>query len=241
MDRLDRVAGFRVRYKKEGTPDFSHRLRNLREFLIAHNEARYGIGAVAPQGAVGEVPSADEERKLQERIDGIIDTAIHRAKDMLAFHGARATTTEWINELRQICWDRIYLPGKETLEGLSQVERSILDLQAGEAWHAGRHIELADFLRFFRFPLPEEGTPLHLKIEYVQNLWDLANRTMGGSHSTRNINIFPRRVIIQAVEPINLTSRLPAYHQDRKAAIQSAMDDLLRAYLDCIEAANKAD
>jgi hypothetical protein len=241
MDRLDRAAGFRDRYKTEGTPGFSRRLWNLREFLIARNEARYGIGAAARPGTGDEVSSPDEERELQERIDGIIDAAIGRAKDILAFHGERTTATEWINELRQICWDRIYLPGKETLKGLSQVERSILDLQAGEAWHAGRHIELADFLRFFRFPLPEEGTPLHLKIEYVQNLWDLANRTMGGSYSTRNINIFPRRVIIQAAEPIDLTSRLPAYHQDRKAAIQSAMDDLLRAYLGCIEEANKVD
>jgi hypothetical protein len=133
------------------------------------------------------------------------------------------------------------LPGRETLEGLPQVERSLLDLQAGEAWHAGRHIELADFLRFFRSPLPEEETPLHLKIEYAQNLWDLANRTMGGSYSTRNINIFPRRVIIQAAKPISLTDRLPGYRRDRKAAIQSAMDELLTAYLGCIEEVNKAD
>jgi 1-acyl-sn-glycerol-3-phosphate acyltransferase len=239
MDRLDRATGFRQRYKKEGEPDFSRRLWNLREFLIAQNEARYGIGVAARTGA--GVSSPDEERKLQERIDGIVDSAINRAKELLAFIGARTNITDWINELRQICWDRIYLPGRETLEDLSQVERSLLDLQAGEAWHAGRHIELADFLRFFRFSLPKEETPLHLKIEYAQNLWDLANRTMGGSYSTRNINIFPRRVIIQTAEPINLTSRLPAYHQDRKAAIQSAMDDLRRAYLDCIEKANQAD
>jgi 1-acyl-sn-glycerol-3-phosphate acyltransferase len=241
MDRLDRITGFRRRYKKEGKPGFSRRLWNIREFLIAQNEERYGIETAAGPGAEDEVSSPDGEQKFQERIDGIIDAAINRAKAILAFNGAKTNITEWINDFRQICWDRIYLPGRETLDDLSQVERSLLDLQAGEAWHAGRHIELADFLRFFHFPLPEEETPLHLKIEYVQNLWDLANRTMGGSYSTRNINIFPRRVIIQAAEPINLTNRLPAYHQDRKAAIQSAMDDLQKAYLECIEEANKTD
>jgi hypothetical protein len=164
-----------------------------------------------------------------------------RAKKILGIYTPFSNITEGINELRQICWDRIYLPGRESLQGLPQVERSLLDLQAGEAWHAGRHIELADFLRFFRSPLPEEETPLHLKIEYAQNLWDLANRTMGGSYSTRNINIFPRRVIIQAAEPISLTDRLPDYRQDRKAAIQSTMDELLQAYLGCIEEVNKAD
>ena len=241
MDRLDRATGFRERYKKEGKPDFSHRLRNLREYLIARNEDRYGLGAAARPDPGGEVSSCDGERNLQARINGIVDAAISRAKKLLGFNGLGSNTADWINELRQICWDRIYLPDKETLEGLSRVERSLLDLRAGEAWHAGRHLELADFLRFFRSPLPEEETPLHLKIEYAQNLWDLANRTMGGSYSTRNINIFPRRVIIQAAEPINLTDRLPGYYQDRKAAIQSAMDDLLTAYLDCIAEANKAD
>jgi 1-acyl-sn-glycerol-3-phosphate acyltransferase len=241
MDRLDRVTGFRERYKKEGEPDFSRRLWNLREHLIAHNETRYGIKAAVQLNPQGNASPSGENRDLQERIDGVVDAAIGRAKNILGVNGSGASIADRINELRQICWDRIYLPDKETLKGLSRVERSLLDLRAGEAWHAGRHIELADFLRFFRSPLPEEETPLHLKIEYAQNLWDLANRTMGGSYSTRNINIFPRRVIIQAAEPINLTDRLPVYRQDRKAAIQSAMDDLLKAYLNCIEEANKAD
>jgi 1-acyl-sn-glycerol-3-phosphate acyltransferase len=234
MNRLDRATGFRERYQKEGRPGFSDRLRNLLEYLIAQNEERYGLpgGEASPQG---------EKRELRERIGSIIHAAMHRAKGMLGIAMLSSNDTDWINELRQICWDRIYLPGRETLEGLSQVERSLLDIQAGEAWHAGRHIELADFLQFFCSPLPEEEAPLHHKIEYAQNLWDLANRTMGGSYSTRNINIFPRRVIIQTAEPINLTDRLPAYRQDRKAAIDAATEDLRLAYLRCIEEANKAD
>jgi hypothetical protein len=234
MNRLDRAAGFRDHYKKEGMPGFSARLRNVRECLVTRNEARYGLpmGEVSPQG---------DKRDMEERIGSVIQASLDRAKTILGISAPPSDITHWIYELRQICWDRIYLPGRETLEGLSRVERSLLDIQAGEAWHAGRHLELADFLRYFRSPLPEEETPLHQKIEYVQNLWDLANRTMGGSYSTRNINIFPRRVIIQATEPINLTDRLPAYRRDRKAAINSAMDDMLQAYLRCIEEANKAD
>jgi hypothetical protein len=42
-------------------------------------------------------------------------------------------------------------------------------------------------------------------------------------------------------EPINLTDRLPGYRPDRKVAIQSAMDELLAAYLGCIEEVNKGD
>jgi 1-acyl-sn-glycerol-3-phosphate acyltransferase len=241
VDRLDRAAGFRERYKKEGKPDFFRRLWNLREYLIVQNEARYGIRGAAQLYPGDDVFLRDEEQNLQERIDRVINAALDRAKKILGINGLGTNITDWINELRQICWDCIYLPGRETLKGLPGVERSLLDLRAGEAWHAGRHIELADFLRFFRSPLPKEETPLHVKIEYAQNLWDLANRTMGGSYSTRNINIFPRRVIIQAAEPINLTDRLSEFHQNKRAAIQSAMEDLLKAYLGCIEEANKAD
>ncbi|WP_232616826.1 acyltransferase [Treponema primitia] len=228
MKRLDRFTGYRDRYKKDGLPDFTLRLRNCRDYLITQNEIRYGL-------------PLDEKRDISERMNCIMEAALDKAEKILGISPAADGIMNRVYNIRQISWDRIYLPGQESLDGLSQVERSLLDLRAGEAWYAGRHGELVDFLWYFRSPIPEEESPLHLKIEYAQNLWDLANRTMGGSYATRNINIYPRRVIIQAAEPINLTDRLPEYNRDRKSAIQSAMDDLLKAYMGCIEEVNKAD
>jgi 1-acyl-sn-glycerol-3-phosphate acyltransferase len=227
LKRLDSATGFRGRYKKEGEPAFTLRLRNCRDYLIAQNELRYGIPA--------------DETDMPERLQRIVAAALDRAEQILGITTAADDSIARLNHTRQVCWDRIYLPDRETLEGLSPVERSRLDLRAGEAWYAGRHIDLVDFLWYFRSPLPEDATPLHLKIEYAQNLWILANRTMGGSYAARNINIFPRRVIIQAAEPINLTDRLPEYYRDRKAATRSAMDNLLQAYLTCIEEVNKTE
>lgn len=121
------------------------------------------------------------------------------------------------------------------------MERSVADLRAGEAWHAGRHLELVDFVWYFRGPLPTEETPHHLKIEYIQNLWDFANRTMGGAYSNRVKYIYPRRVIIQTGAPLNLSERLPDYHRDRKGTINQTMSDLKDAYLRCIEAVRESD
>jgi hypothetical protein len=135
-------------------------------------------------------------------------------------------------QLRQICWDRLILPGMESLDHLSGVQRSAADLAAGEAWYAGRHLELVDFSWYFRQPLPEEGAPLHQKIEYVQNLWDFASRTMGGAFTERK-RVCPRKVIIRAAPPINLSARLSDYKNDRKSAVDAAMADLMKAYRGC--------
>jgi alpha-D-ribose 1-methylphosphonate 5-triphosphate synthase subunit PhnL len=108
-----------------------------------------------------------------------------------------------------------------------------MDLGAGEAWYIARHQELADFCWYFRRPLPAEDAALHSRIEYVQNLWDFANRTIGGAISGR-VNISPQKVIIQAGDIINLSDRLPHYKADKKAAVAASIADLEKAYLDCI-------
>jgi hypothetical protein len=128
----------------------------------------------------------------------------------------------------------------DTLDNISGIERGIIDLRAGEAWHAGRHLELVDFVWYFRGSVPGDGDPLHHKIEYSQNLWDFASRTMGGAYANR-ISIFPRRVIIQAAPVINLSERLPSYREDKKAAIAKALSDLRDSYYKCINEVNKTD
>jgi hypothetical protein len=109
-----------------------------------------------------------------------------------------------------------------------------MNLGAGQAWHIARHQELADFGWYFRNPLPAEETVLHQKVEYVQNLWDFANRTMGGAFSSR-INIPVKKVIIKAASVINLSDRLGQYKEDKKAAVADAVSDLEKAYFDCID------
>jgi hypothetical protein len=142
--------------------------------------------------------------------------------------------------VRQLCWDRLFLPDVDSFENMSPAKRNTIDLRAGEAWYIGRHVELIDFCWYFRIPLPAEDSFLHEKIEYAQNLWDFASRTMGGAYKNR-VSIFPRRVIIQAGPTLNLTERLPNYKADKKAAIATAMSDLEKAYLNCIVAANNLE
>jgi hypothetical protein len=60
---------------------------------------------------------------------------------------------------------------------------------------------------------------------------------MGGAFSDR-ISIFPRKVIIQAAQAINLSERLPQYRNDKKTAIEEALGDLKKAYIESINEAS---
>jgi hypothetical protein len=200
---------------------FTKRLELCREHILDVNEDRYQI-------------KSDKSLSFEKRLDIVINAALETGERMLGLKGEGDFFMRLYN-LRQICWDLIILPGVDNLENMSGVERNVADLHAGEAWHASRHMELADFGWYFRIPLPQEEDPLHKKIEYCQNLFDFANRTMGGAFGNR-INILPQRVIIQADSVINLTERLPSYKEDKRAAIDTAMRDLEKAFLDCLKA-----
>ena len=204
----------------------TERLSQCREHVLEANEARYNI-------------KGDKTASFEERLDQVIKCALETGEGMIGLKGEGDLVSR-MYRLRQSSWDRIVIPGTASLDGLSRVERSIKDLQAGEAWYVGRHQEIVDFCWYFRIPLPTEDVAIHSKIEYVQNLWDFASRTMGGAYADRK-RIFPRDIIIHAAPAINLSASLPSYLEDKKAAVSSAMSDLEKAYLDCIEEAGRGD
>jgi hypothetical protein len=224
---LRRIEGFCGLGRNSREPSLTGRLRRCREQILAVNEKRYRIET--PEGA-----------SFAERLDRVIEAALKNAERILGADRWEGSLFSRLSHLRQLCWDRIFLPGLESLENLSPMERGALDLRAGEAWYASRHLELVEFAWYFRGPPPEEGAPLNMKIEYIQNLWDFGSRSVGGGYPNR-INILPRRVIFQVAPPINLTERLPAYHADKKAAIHQALSDLKGAFLDCVKAVNAWD
>jgi hypothetical protein len=226
INKVEKFTGFKQKKENRNLP-LKERVLRCREHALAANEKRYGI-------------QVNTDAPFEERIDAVINEALKCAEKFLDLAEGKGEFFERMYRLRQVCWDRIFLPGvyREDLEKLTRVERGILDLRAGEAWHAGRHLELVDFSWYFRGPVPEENAPIHAKIEYVQNLWDFVNRTIGGAYANR-VNIFPRRVFFKAAPPINLTERLPEYLGDRREVIQKTMDDLRDAYLKSIEEMNR--
>jgi hypothetical protein len=202
------------------------RMRQIRLHILEVNEERYQI-------------KSDALESFEVRLERVINAALETAERMMGIK-SEGNFFPRMYRARQLLWDRIYLPDLESFENMSPVKRNTMDLRAGEAWYIGRHVELIDFCWYFRIPLPTENSVLHEKIEYAQNLWDFASRTMGGAFKDR-VSIFPRRVIIQAGPVLNLTERLPSYKKDKKTTIATAMSDLEKAYLDCIVEANNLE
>jgi len=166
-----------------------------------------------------------------------MNTALTKAEQMLGIHANSEEVMVRLHHIRQICWDNIIIPGLDDFKGISRLQRGILDLNAGEAWHAQRHMELVDFVWYFRVPIPDGNDPLYRKIEYAQNLWDFANRTMGGAFSNRVLNVHPKRVLIQIAPKIDLSAKLAEYRENKKQAIAQAMDELLASFNNCIQEA----
>jgi hypothetical protein len=221
LRKIERLCGFSHKSRKKLV--FVERLKECRDYILEVNETRYQI-------------NADPSLSFEERLEKVINTALETAERMAGIK-AEGDYFSRMYRIRQICWDRIIIPGIDSLESKSRIERSMIDITAGEAWYIGRHQELVDFCCYFRIPLPTEETAFHNKIEDVQNLGDFANRPMGGAYSHR-INVFPRKMIIQASPVINLSERLPSYKENKKTAIAKCISDLEQAYLDCIKNAN---
>ena len=222
--RIEKFCGFSRR--RDERLSFEQRLRRCRDFILEINEGRYCI-------------KSESSLSFELRLEKVVNAALETAERMLGLKSEGDFFTR-LYKVRHDCWDRIFLPGLDDLGRMPPLLRSVKDLGAGEAWHIARHQELADFGWYFRRRIPEEEDSLHIKIEYVQNLFDFANRTMGGAIAGR-VNIHPRRVIIQAGRIIDLGSRLSCYKENKKAAVENAVCDLEKAYLDCIEEVNRTE
>ena len=224
LRRIEKFCSFSNKEKKKLS--FQARLKKCRDYILQINEERYNI-------------KSDDSISFEERIEKIANAALETAEQMLNLK----TEGDYFarqHKVRQICWDRIFIPNEYNLKKIPPIKRSVMDLRAGEAWYIARHEELANLCWYFKTPLPPDESPLHNKIEYTQNLHDFANRTMGGAFSN-SVSIFPRRVIIKTAPVINLTERLPNYKEDRKAEVAKTLSDLEKAYLDNINEMNIAE
>jgi len=218
--KIEKLCGFPAENTGLG---FKDRLVKCRNHILEKNETIYKI-------------KSDDSLPFEQRLENMFDAALAAAERMLGIK-AEGDFFARLYKVRHLCWDRIYLPGIESFNSMTQIERSIKDLEAGEAWYISRHQELADFAWYFKSPVPAEDAALHTKIEYVQNLWDFANRTMGGAISGR-INIYPKKVVIQAAPPIDISGRLADYKKDRKGTLNIVVSELENAYTDCIKEVN---
>jgi 1-acyl-sn-glycerol-3-phosphate acyltransferase len=209
-------------------PDLNTRLLYCREIILAHNEKRYGLDRKGP---------ARDGKDFAARLDALIEKALQSAAAILRVDKLPGDTINRLYTIRQICWDRIF-PENTSPAALPALERALLDLRAGEAWYASRHMELADFSFYFHKPplsasdAPTAAAFIASLVEYTQNLYDFANRSMGGTYAARKI-IAPAAIRICAASPIDLTAMLLADGGAGKhgEAVSAEANELLKSKL----------
>ncbi len=200
------------------------RLETAVENVIERSEALYRL----------EQDEAAIKPDVQIRLDAVVEAAVTSGERILGISRGSGTVIDRVYRIRQIGWDRIYVQHEP--RRLSPLEQALADRTAGEAWYAMRHMELADFAWYFRAAPPTATAPFDLIAEYVQNLWDFANRLAGGAISGRR-PLRPYRALIALGEPIDLSDRLDQYRLSRRETVKRTNDELRARFEACIREA----
>lgn len=221
--RLERFTGVAAApgHRSEASRTVVARLGSALEAIVTSAEREYGLPRVPEAATVA-------------RVEAIVEAALGAGERVLGIGSGPGDPFARLYRIRQIGWDRVYLPADEDPRAMSPLARAIADRRAGEAWYGMRHMELADFALYLRSGPPADGAPLRVLVEYAQNLWDFANRLAGGTISGR-VEVRPKRAVIIAGQPLDLSDRLAAFRTDRKQATVDALVELEQSYQHCIK------
>ena len=220
-------------------PSLGRLVRRLEGALGVDGAGRTGAGLKArldaaaerlvalAEGLYGLKPS-ETGPGLDARLAAVTLAAVEAAERILDLGSYRTGVIERVYRVRQAGWDRIY---PDTDPGsLHPAGRALADRRAGEAWYAMRHMELADLAFYLSPDRLDPAAPLDSVVEYAQNLWDLANRLMGGVISGR-VNVRPIRARIAIGPALDLSGRMAAYEADPRTAVRQAGTDLKDLFL----------
>jgi 1-acyl-sn-glycerol-3-phosphate acyltransferase len=114
LPKIEKISGLSDKSIEKLT--FTERLERCRNYILELNETRYQI-------------KPDSSLSFDERLDRVINCALETAERMLGLK-SEGELFPRMYRLRQICWDRIVLPGTDSLEKMPRVRRGMLDLRA---------------------------------------------------------------------------------------------------------------
>jgi len=139
-------------------------------------------------------------------------------------HGDRSSRCR---RLEQAGWERIYPangsliapgPGQTPTDGPSLLEQSLSRRLAEETERKLWHMRLAESFVAVSGDYVRSCPSQERFADTLLILWDTLNRIHGASPGPRP-TLGPRLARIRIGEPLNASSRLPAYRTDRRAAV----------------------
>jgi len=181
----------------------------------------------------GLVPPQPGKAARSARLAALREAALDSAERALRL-APEGDTIARVYRIRHACWDRIFRADIPDMKALPDLERSLADRAAGEAWYASRHMELVDLAYYLDFDRLKESDPLSLFVETAQNYWDLVSRLEGGNISDR-VSLRGRDAEVIVDEPLDAGKILAASGPGKKEAVARLSARLENAYLNCIQ------
>lgn len=202
------------------------RLNAIADAVLEAAERHYGR-------CCGLVPPEPGTAARSARLAALREAALDSAERALRL-SPEGDAIARVYRIRHACWDRIFRADIPDMKSLPDLERSLADRAAGEAWYASRHMELVDLAYYLDFDRLKESDPLSLFVETAQNYWDLVSRLEGGNISDR-VSLRGRDAEVIVGEPLDAGKILAASGPGRKEAVARLSARLEKAYLNCIQ------
>lgn len=183
-----------------------------------------------------DIPGTNAKTSRQSRWKALQAIALDAANNVFGIVPLNPDALQQVYRIRQEGWDRIY--PETPVDNRPPLVTAFTDRQAGEAWHAMRHMEFVDLMYYYD-PGYLQGGPagepsFDRIVETVTNLQDLTTRLMGGNITNRP-NIMRKKAVILPATSLDLTARLPDYRKDAKQTINEVTDELSQKYINCIK------
>lgn len=208
---------------------FAERLTAVGNAILAHLASIYGEEGGLPAQAEAACEAAFPASSLQKVILGASLAAGERILGIPQDPSKKAMAR--LYAIRAAGWDRLF---RSDLADMTKLRRELAMREAGEAWFAMRHMEIAELLEYVDFSTVPQDAHFETLVETAHNFFDAISRLQGGTLRNR-ANIIDKHPVIVPGEPLGLDAYREKYKQDKKGAMQDVTADLRSRFERCIE------
>jgi hypothetical protein len=214
-------------------------IERIEDRMLGIAETFYCITNQAQPHQDGTIESNRSDNR-QQRWNALLTAALDKAEQILGLALSNKDVIARVYRIRHEGWKRIY--PEKLPENQSPLELALMHRQAGEAWHAMRHMEFVDLMSYhdtgYLRGAPVCASSFDRIVETVINLEDLASRFRGGNITNRP-NVIRKKAVLIPAPCLDLSAHLAAYHENARQTVQDMTEELRQRFLSCMEDCNE--
>lgn len=205
-----------------------HLLGKMEEFYRTYYgwESKAGVLA-SPESQSSQTESRESELSFGQRLHALLSAALEVAEKSLGIK-PKGTLTDRCRRAEQAGWDRIYRTELKDPDGLSVLDRGLVDLVAEETSLRLWHMHLVETFVSVTGKYVAERPTIERFADTTLLIWKMIQQI-----SRSSADPFPdlgvRYAQVTVGDPINISERWADYQQKRRGAIAQVTEDLQTA------------